>query len=856
MVYPALARTHVSPANKPCYTANHDVRVRRQDTIVETVKLIDEYDKFTQQNFPQFQTRFYQVPEVFSMKVKDPSKVVEGFPSLPADEPPHKIWKTHGLGELAEGDVHQAVQEELRGRPAISWNSFKQRSLFLIAKQTFKEDRDIKRQQEPDMLEHPLTEDETSLFQAIGHDLNHLRVTVDSVIEYIFQGQENASNTLDLALALEKLLKTDLAKTKDIEVCCKNLLRKIRNPSNPLNPGKTEVDNYLMFNLWNRMMEKDQEFDQLVLEKLSSLFLHLEVKSVDRQEGNKKEKGLKSQFIEACKQLEAGKKMFLNIIAPACKLSQNWAYQGMVCFPNVSDRSHFSSWGLSEEEMKMIITKEELLTGGWLDSVKMINNEATDEEYKNLVALICGSGFVSYSTQDYTDKDETVARIIGGEKGGVGGEKITLQGPPSFQDLLGRHLGSIQNILFWTREQLNLFERILENYHIILWGPYGGGKTVLLVSAALTEADNPDNEVIFIIGAAHNDDGKHAKEDYILDIAIKEKLSNSNIRVKSLTDIRRELELPVTARFHEIIPQFLDSLETTGNTKIFIDEVPVSKDDMMKMSSNEESSLSRTLSCIAKKSVKSVLAIRTGDTHDIKTGGIKYPTKDEMSHYMNTRTGHTIVELTLTMRSSSSIQNTCHNIKKYSSYSALTTAAVSILAEPRPSPSTVQGSKPHIIMSPWSSITADYAIIEAGIARALNTNTVPGNTAIICDCKIEPSAVFNIVRKKCPSYLYTGGVQEYDHYGDPTYSDLTSDERNQERTGAISWYHSGGILVTHTHLFVGMEAHCIIWITQRMGDQVLARSNIMRAVGRLFIVTDSEYAMTSAVKKYCSVETI
>merc|ERR1719206_598885 len=101
------------------------VRVRRQDTTVETVKLMDEYDKFTQQNFPQFQTRFYQVPAVFSMKVKDPGKVVEGFPTLPADEPQHKVWKTHGLGELAEGDVHQAVQEELGGRPAISWNSFK-----------------------------------------------------------------------------------------------------------------------------------------------------------------------------------------------------------------------------------------------------------------------------------------------------------------------------------------------------------------------------------------------------------------------------------------------------------------------------------------------------------------------------------------------------------------------------------------------------------------------------------------------------------------------------------------------------------------------------------------------------------
>ena len=78
------------------------------------------------------------------MKVKDPSKVVEGFPSLPADEAQHKVWKTHGLGELSEGDAHQGVQEELGGRPAISWNSFQMKSLFFIAKQTFKQERDLK----------------------------------------------------------------------------------------------------------------------------------------------------------------------------------------------------------------------------------------------------------------------------------------------------------------------------------------------------------------------------------------------------------------------------------------------------------------------------------------------------------------------------------------------------------------------------------------------------------------------------------------------------------------------------------------------------------------------------------------
>ena len=131
--------------------------------------------------------------------------------------------------------------------------------------------------------------------------------------------------------------------------------------------------------------------------------INLEVKSVVREEGKYKDKGLKGEFHEACKQLEAGKNMFINTVAPACNLSQNWAYQGFVCFPNVSDRSHFSSWNLSPEELSTIITRQELLTGGWLDSVKMMDNEATEEEYKSILSFMAGSGFITYSSQQHSE---------------------------------------------------------------------------------------------------------------------------------------------------------------------------------------------------------------------------------------------------------------------------------------------------------------------------------------------------------------------------------------------------------------------------------------------------------------------
>ena len=53
-----------------------DVLVRRQDTTVEVVKLNQEYQTFLVREFPDFQSKFIQLPEVFAPKVKDSSKVI------------------------------------------------------------------------------------------------------------------------------------------------------------------------------------------------------------------------------------------------------------------------------------------------------------------------------------------------------------------------------------------------------------------------------------------------------------------------------------------------------------------------------------------------------------------------------------------------------------------------------------------------------------------------------------------------------------------------------------------------------------------------------------------------------------
>ena len=315
-----LVRSHVAPSsNAAGYQADFDVVVRRQNTSEENVKLLDEYDSFTKTHFPNFQTKFIQLPEVFTSKVKDPSKAIEGFAekkrNTDADE---SVWLTHALGDKAESDLFQALERECAGRPAVSWNGFEMRKLFLVAKETLKEERKQQKLLNPNLLEVPLTKGELELYRALGHDVKHLTDTVEDVMKKLFEPAFSLKTNIQHYLA-RKL-------NKDVEVVCKDLLRKVSTTNPTLNQKETE--NYIFYKLWKRVTDENQEFDQFLLDKGSSTFIHLEVKAVERLKGKHIDKGLRSEYTKACKQLELGKKMFLDVIAPTCDLSANWAYQG------------------------------------------------------------------------------------------------------------------------------------------------------------------------------------------------------------------------------------------------------------------------------------------------------------------------------------------------------------------------------------------------------------------------------------------------------------------------------------------------------------------------------------------------
>jgi hypothetical protein len=320
---PALARSQVVPTIKPGYQGDYTVQVRRQDTTVEEVSMLQEFSDFTKQHFPKHQTQFIQVPEVkYLGKVRVAGK--EGFPEKGLDKV-DPVWLNDALGDQAEYAVFRAIQAELGDRPALSWNSFELKKLFFVAKEAMKQEREAARQENPDILEMSLTQRERELYNTLREDIKDLDKEVETVINFINSNAHN--NTLDKIL--EKFIKSAAVKDKkDLEVVTKMLLRKIRNPKKPLSPNESEVKNFISYNLWSRKIERNQVVDQLVLEKMSSLFLQLEVKSVLREEGKYVDKGLRGEHFRASTVLLKGKDMFHNIIAPACKLSANWAFQG------------------------------------------------------------------------------------------------------------------------------------------------------------------------------------------------------------------------------------------------------------------------------------------------------------------------------------------------------------------------------------------------------------------------------------------------------------------------------------------------------------------------------------------------
>ena len=322
-----LARCQAVPASYPSGVGlDLDVQVRRQDTNMETVKLHQEYERFIKTEFPNFQKNYLQFPEVFAPKVKDSDKAIEGF--LQKHGSDNAVWLTHAVGDKAESDVFYDVEKQFRNRTAVSYNGFQLGSVFKVAKETIKDERNKRREQHNDILDVYLSNDELYLYRLLGQDPAELKDCVDGIVKKLFG--EDDCDEID-----KNRLKDNIDKnliTTENKWVCKLLLGKIENlfktQNIQRNLSKQEILSFVINKIFDKNINKNQELDQLVVDKKSSTVIQVEIKSVERFKDNFHDKGLRREFKKACEQIGHGKEMFLRVLAPNSNLSSNWGFQG------------------------------------------------------------------------------------------------------------------------------------------------------------------------------------------------------------------------------------------------------------------------------------------------------------------------------------------------------------------------------------------------------------------------------------------------------------------------------------------------------------------------------------------------
>ena len=165
--------------------------------------------------------------------------------------------------------------------------------------------------------------------------------------------------------------------------------------------------------------------------------------------------------------------------------------------------------------------------------------------------------------------------------------------------------------------------------------------------------------------------------------------------------------------------------------------------------------------------------------------------------------------------------------------------------------STVPGPRPICLLAKWG-YTDPHPSIQRSIKHALTEVISPkGHIAILCDHDISPREVAKNFAPD-PCVLYDAGVKTYDCDGYPTL--LPEEERTDQRLDLEQWLcGSGGILITHSTLFNGMESPVVVLISQEPGGGTGGRSSFLRAVATLILVTDANRVQRDQIQRHFDV---
>ena len=117
-----LGKSAIEPSNS-VLNYNPYVRVKRQDTTTEVVKLMEEHGNLLKRDFPKFSTEFCQLPPRFEFETSR-LKGIEGFPSLmdtakAGTTNPEREWKKVGTGFAGEEKLFKMLTNTFSGTQEV-----------------------------------------------------------------------------------------------------------------------------------------------------------------------------------------------------------------------------------------------------------------------------------------------------------------------------------------------------------------------------------------------------------------------------------------------------------------------------------------------------------------------------------------------------------------------------------------------------------------------------------------------------------------------------------------------------------------------------------------------------------------
>ena len=564
---------------------------------------------------------------------------------------------------------------------------------------------------------------------------------------------------------------------------------------------------------------------------------------------------MRNRYDLAKEQLAKGEKMFDNVLKPLANLSDGWTYLGFVSFPEIEDRTVLNRFlKLNDSQLKFVLTKEEIqdLNFKWLnESPLKTYNGNNEDSYKNLISLIVGSHYISFLTPAYSPSQD----IIKTKDKLLNGAKLTDSQPlpehrVNMDDIKGKALWGIENILFWNDEQMQLLSSLKKFEPTIIVGDFGCGKTVVAASFAEYCHSHPEMEQVYYISALDvtNDkkvinllcpesDPKHFEvlnksTENIFDIFMQQRFSG-NVKYVNITDLRKLDFRAPELKTNKLITRFLDTIENKNKTVIIIDELSWSNG--VRSKKEDAPNLDEILQLLRKEFKMSLIIL---STKSLLTKTSEVVSQKELSGLVS-RNGYNYFELRNVLRNSQSIVSATSvagvnkwfkdvNVKE-----TIQSGHVSTIVGPRPTCILYRMKK---YMKNDCKLPTKHKVwancVNIYLEKVnINANVTNLTVAILCFLGVDPK----LLKEELSKSMIT---TEKLHLFGAFYNKMDKSEQETQKSALNTWLSKGGLLVAAGLQFQGCEADVVIVVGTDLSHQAKShRVNLTRGAAHLCFIT-------------------